>query len=85
MGVNANGNVDEPWFLTHTSSVLASAKWVQILLIAVGLVAKKNNLFQTVYNEYGCITLGSIDMAKIMEDHPIQLILIHVILRLLIM
>ena len=63
MGVNANGNVDEPWFLTHTSqAVLASAQmgadiincsWVS------GYSEAQNNLFQTVYNEYGCITLGA--------------------------
>lgn len=63
MGVNANNNMDEPWYLTHTNqAVLASAQmgadiincsWIS------GYSEATYNLFQTVYNQYGSITLGA--------------------------
>ena len=63
MGVNANGNPDEPWYLTHTAqATLASAQmgadiincsWVS------GYYEALDNMFQVIYNEYGCIVLGA--------------------------
>ena len=63
MGVNANNNVDEPWYLTHTNqAVLASAQMGADIINCswvYGYSEATYNLFQTVYNQYGCITLGA--------------------------
>jgi serine protease len=63
MGVNANGNEAEPWYLTHTApACLASAQmgadiincsWVS------GYYQALDDMHQVLYNEYGCIVLGA--------------------------
>ena len=63
MGVNANGNPDEPWYLTHTSQAVLVAAQMGADIINCSWVGgysqAQYNLFQTLYNEYGCITLGA--------------------------
>ena len=63
MGVNANNNIDEPWYLTHTNqAVLASAQmgadiincsWVS------GYSTANDNFYQSIHNGYDSIILGA--------------------------
>ena len=63
MGVNANNNINEPWYLTHTNqAVLAAAQmgadiincsWVS------GYSTANDNFYQSIHNEYGSIIMGA--------------------------
>ena len=63
MGVNANNNIDEPWYLTHTNqAVLAAAQmgadiincsWVS------GYSTANDNFYQSIHNGYGSIIMGA--------------------------
>jgi len=63
MGVNANNNPDEPWYLTHTGpAVLAAAQMGADIINCSwvgGYYTAYDNLFQSIYNEYNCIVLGA--------------------------
>ena len=65
MGVNANGDtLGNGWSLTHVDeSVLAAAQMgadiINCSWVSSSFLGAQNNLFQTVYNEYGCITLAA--------------------------
>jgi len=63
MGVNANNNVDEPWYLTHTSQAVLAAAQMGADIINCSWISGYSTafemLFETVYNEYGCISLGA--------------------------
>ena len=64
MGVNANNNVDEPWYLTHTNqAVLAAAQMgadiINCSWVSSAYMEYQDNLFQSVYNEYNCITVAA--------------------------
>ena len=63
MGVNANNNIDEPWYLTHTNqAVLAAAQmgadiincsWVS------GYSTANDNFYQSINNGYNSIIMGA--------------------------
>ena len=63
MGVNANNNVDEPWYLTHTfEAVLAAAQMGADIINCSwthGYSTSTESLFNSVYDQYGCISLGA--------------------------
>ena len=64
MGVNANNNIDEPWYLTHTNqAVLAAAQMgadiINCSWVSLAFNDYQYNLFNTVKNEYGCITVAA--------------------------
>ncbi|MBI88518.1 MAG: hypothetical protein CMG60_00400 [Candidatus Marinimicrobia bacterium] len=63
MGINANDNPNEPWYLTHTpQSVLAAAQMGADVINCSwthGYSTSTENLFNTVYDQYGCISLGA--------------------------
>ena len=63
MGVNANGNEAEPWYLTHTApACLASAQMGADIINCSwvgGYYQALYDMHQVLYNEYGCIVLGA--------------------------
>ena len=65
MGVNANADtMGNGWSLTHTDqAVLAAAQMgadiINCSWVSNTFLGAQNNVFQTVYNEYDCITLAA--------------------------
>jgi len=63
MGVNANSYPDEPWFLTHVDQAVLVAAHMGADIINCswthGYTTAGEALYNTLYNQYGCISLGA--------------------------
>ena len=63
MGLNANSNINEPWYLTHTNEAVLAAAQMGADIINCSWVSgysnANNNFFQIIHSEYGSIVLGA--------------------------
>ena len=63
MGVNANNNPDEPWYLTHVDQAVHAAAQMGADIINCswthGYSTATESLYNSLYEQYGCISLGA--------------------------